>query len=123
MGEKPSPIPEIRSLRDLTGQQWRSGLAAWLGWLFDGLDMHLYTLVAARFVAQLRPLLDRAGVGTHLFVGDQRHRRDRVGAVARLAAALQNRRDVHGEGLRGARHRRERQDSGHGKGSQQHAEL
>jgi predicted MFS family arabinose efflux permease len=45
--------PEIHRLRDLTGQQWRSGLAAWLGWLFDGLDMHLYTLVAARFVAQL----------------------------------------------------------------------
>jgi predicted MFS family arabinose efflux permease len=33
--------------------QWRSGLAAWLGWLFDGLDMHLYTLVATAFVAQL----------------------------------------------------------------------
>jgi MFS family permease len=33
--------------------QWRSGLAAWLGWTFDGLDMHLYTLVAAPFVAQL----------------------------------------------------------------------
>ena len=34
-------------------EQWRSGLAAWLGWTFDGLDMHLYTLVAAPFVAQL----------------------------------------------------------------------
>ena len=33
-------------LRDLTPQQWKSGLAAWLGWTFDGLDMHLYTLVA-----------------------------------------------------------------------------
>src|SRR5215211_1485558 len=33
--------------------QWRSGLAAWLGWLFDGLDMHRYTLVATAFVAQL----------------------------------------------------------------------
>jgi MFS family permease len=33
--------------------QWRSGIAAWLGWTFDGLDMHLYTLVAAPFVAQL----------------------------------------------------------------------
>ena len=29
------------------------GIAAWLGWLFDGLDMHLYTLVAAPFVAEL----------------------------------------------------------------------
>jgi MFS family permease len=33
--------------------QWRSGIAAWLGWMFDGLDMHLYTLVATAFVAQL----------------------------------------------------------------------
>lgn len=38
---------------DLTSQQKRSGLAAWLGWLFDGLDMHLYTLVAAPFVMEL----------------------------------------------------------------------
>lgn len=37
----------------LSAEQWRSGLAAWLGWTFDGLDMHLYTLVAAPFVAQL----------------------------------------------------------------------
>ncbi len=33
--------------------QWKSGIAAWLGWLFDGLDMHLYTLVAAPLVAGL----------------------------------------------------------------------
>ena len=37
----------------ISRQQWKSGLAAWLGWTFDGLDMHLYTLVAAPFVAQL----------------------------------------------------------------------
>jgi MFS family permease len=37
----------------LTSQQWKSGIAAWLGWTFDGLDMHLYTLVYATFVAQL----------------------------------------------------------------------
>ncbi len=37
----------------LTGPQWKSGIAAWLGWMFDGLDMHLYTLVAAPFVMQL----------------------------------------------------------------------
>lgn len=43
-------------LRDLSPQQLRSGLAAWLGWLFDGLDMHLYTLVAIPFVAQLMEL-------------------------------------------------------------------
>ncbi len=39
--------------KDLSGQQKKSGLAAWLGWLFDGLDMHLYTLVAAPFVMEL----------------------------------------------------------------------
>ncbi len=44
---------EVRSLRDLSPQQWKSGIAAWLGWMFDGLDMHLYTLVALVFVAQL----------------------------------------------------------------------
>jgi MFS family permease len=44
---------EITRLRDLSPQQWRSGVAAWLGWLFDGLDMHLYVLVAAPFVAEL----------------------------------------------------------------------
>src|ERR1700694_3897964 len=43
---------EIQSLRDLAPHQWKAGLAAWLGWLFDGLDMHLYVLVAAPFVAQ-----------------------------------------------------------------------
>jgi MFS family permease len=45
--------PEVTRLRDLSAQQWRSGAAAWLGWTFDGLDMHLYTLVAAPFVAEL----------------------------------------------------------------------
>jgi MFS family permease len=52
----PSPAPppaEARSLRDLTSAQKKSGIAAWLGWLFDGLDMHLYTLVAAPFVMEL----------------------------------------------------------------------
>src|SRR5258707_700775 len=44
---------DITRLQDLSGEQWKSGIAAWLGWLFDGLDMHLYTLVAAPFVAQL----------------------------------------------------------------------
>jgi MFS family permease len=45
--------PEARSLRDLSPSQWKSGIAAWLGWLFDGLDMHIYTLVATAFVAIL----------------------------------------------------------------------
>lgn len=54
----PSPqlsatVPPVTHLRDLSPQQWKSGIAAWLGWLFDGLDMHLYTLVATPFVAQL----------------------------------------------------------------------
>jgi MFS family permease len=43
----------VTRLRDLTATQWKSGIAAWLGWLFDGLDMHLYTLVALPFVAEL----------------------------------------------------------------------
>jgi predicted MFS family arabinose efflux permease len=37
----------------VTRPQLKSGIAAWLGWMFDGLDMHLYTLVAAPFVALL----------------------------------------------------------------------
>lgn len=45
--------PVATRLRDLTPAQWKSGAAAWLGWLFDGLDMHLYTLVAVPFVAEL----------------------------------------------------------------------
>jgi MFS family permease len=44
---------EVARLRDLSAQQWKSGIAAWLGWLFDGLDMHLYVLVAAPFVTVL----------------------------------------------------------------------
>src|ERR1051325_9005114 len=46
-------VQEVTRLRDLSPSQWRSGIAAWLGWLFDGLDMHLYTLVATPFVAEL----------------------------------------------------------------------
>ncbi len=48
-----APKTEATSLRELTPQQRKSGLAAWLGWLFDGLDMHLYGLVASTFVASL----------------------------------------------------------------------
>jgi MFS family permease len=64
MTSNPSTLPEsslaanstgqdITRLKDLSSEQWRSGIAAWLGWLFDGLDMHLYTLVALPFVAEL----------------------------------------------------------------------
>jgi MFS family permease len=49
----PGTGQEVTRLRDLSAHQWKSGIAAWLGWLFDGLDMHLYTLVATPFVAQL----------------------------------------------------------------------
>jgi MFS family permease len=45
-------VPTNR-LSDLSATQWKAGIAAWLGWLFDGLDMHLYTLIAAPFVAKL----------------------------------------------------------------------
>jgi len=45
--------PDATTLGQVSRAQWRSGIAAWLGWTFDGLDMHLYTLVAAPFVAQL----------------------------------------------------------------------
>lgn len=48
--EKPATTPRTEHL---TPAQWKSGIAAWLGWLFDGLDMHLYTMVAAPFVALL----------------------------------------------------------------------
>jgi predicted MFS family arabinose efflux permease len=41
------------SLWGISSLQWKSGIAAWLGWLFDGLDMHLYALVATPFVAEL----------------------------------------------------------------------
>ena len=47
-----TPAPQ-QSLKDITPSQWKSGIAAWLGWLFDGLDLHLYTLVATAFVAIL----------------------------------------------------------------------
>lgn len=44
---------EATRLRDLSPLQWKSGLAAWLGWTFDGLELHLYTLVATPMVMQL----------------------------------------------------------------------
>jgi len=53
-GIRIGPMPtEPQRLRDLSPQQLKSGLAAWLGWLFDGLDMHIFTLVAVTFVAIL----------------------------------------------------------------------
>ena len=40
-------------LGGITPRQWRTGGAAWLGWLFDGLEIHLYTLVATPLVVHL----------------------------------------------------------------------
>src|SRR5258705_13356595 len=61
------PPAEARTLRELTSAQKKSGIAAWLGWLFDGLDMHLYTLVYAQFVAELLHVSSTAdpSVGRH----------------------------------------------------------
>src|SRR5471032_284884 len=54
----PAAPRDATHLRDITPQQWKSGIAAWLGWLFDGLELHLYTLVAAPFVMQLLATTD-----------------------------------------------------------------
>jgi MFS family permease len=45
--------PDVARLRDIDKAQWKSGIAAWLGWFFDGLELHLYTLVATPLVIQL----------------------------------------------------------------------
>ena len=65
---------EVTRLRDISPQQWKSGIAAWLGWLFDGLDMHLYTLVATPFVAQLLAVAEhgRPAVGELQLAGSRR---------------------------------------------------
>ena len=44
---------EATKLSELTTHQKKSGFAAWLGWFFDGLDLHLYTMVWMVFVAEL----------------------------------------------------------------------
>jgi MFS family permease len=50
----PSAAPaEATRLSEITPLQWKSGTAAWLGWLFDGLELHLYTLIATPLVIQL----------------------------------------------------------------------
>ena len=43
----------LNAWRSLNPQQKKSGIAGWLGWMFDGLDLHLYTLVAIPFVTAL----------------------------------------------------------------------
>src|SRR5258708_2370205 len=49
----PTPAREATRLSELSPLQWKYGIAAWLGWLFDGLELHLYTLVATPLVIQL----------------------------------------------------------------------
>ena len=63
---QPDPTASPARGEKLSPQQWKSGIAAWLGWLFDGLDMHLYTLVAASFVAQLILVDNPADPGCHV---------------------------------------------------------
>ena len=56
----PAAPREATRLSELTPQQKKSGLAAWLGWTFDGLELHLYTLVAGPLVMQLLHTTDSA---------------------------------------------------------------
>ncbi len=68
--DKPIPSADDRAtpetFRSLTAVQKRCGIAAWLGWLFDGLDSYLYVLVAAPFVAMLMHTTEKdPTVGTH----------------------------------------------------------
>src|SRR4051812_14316915 len=56
----PAPVADLPAsprdatrLSEISPQQWKSGIAAWLGWLFDGLELHLYTLVATPLVILL----------------------------------------------------------------------
>ena len=44
---------KAESLGGISPRQWKSGAAAWFGWLFDGLELHLFTLVATPFVIHL----------------------------------------------------------------------
>src|SRR5262245_36040522 len=44
------------------------------------------------------PDLDRARPGTHVFVGDKRHRRDAIRPMALLTASLQDGRNIFREG-------------------------
>jgi len=49
----PLRAPDATRLSQISPQQWKSGIAAWLGWMFDGLELHLYTLVATPLVVTL----------------------------------------------------------------------
>lgn len=43
----------VEGFASLSGRQRKSGIAAWLGWFFDGLELHLFTLVAAPLMAKM----------------------------------------------------------------------
>jgi len=49
----PTPVRDATRLSEISPLQWKSGIAAWLGWFFDGLELHLYTLVAGPLVLHL----------------------------------------------------------------------
>jgi MFS family permease len=53
VNEPPGRPRDATRLSQISAQQWKSGAAAWLGWLFDGLELHLYTLVAGPLVLRL----------------------------------------------------------------------
>ncbi|MEO5960336.1 MAG: MFS transporter, partial [Opitutaceae bacterium] len=44
---------DATTLSEISPAQWKSGIAAWLGWMFDGLELHLYTLVAGPLMLTL----------------------------------------------------------------------
>jgi MFS transporter, SHS family, sialic acid transporter len=47
------PTPEEAAVRKLTGAMWLGLIAAFLGWMFDGLEMGLYSLVIRPALADL----------------------------------------------------------------------
>ena len=49
----PAAPREATRLSEITPLQWKSGIAAWLGWMFDGLELHIYTLVAGPLMLTL----------------------------------------------------------------------
>src|SRR3954462_8306162 len=60
-----APVLEYGTDDRLTPAKWKSGIAAWLRWLFDGLDMPLFTMVAGPFAGLLLVLpTDHADVKT-----------------------------------------------------------
>ena len=72
------------------------------------LDADARVDVPGRHVARRHAIANRTRPRTRLFVGLQRHRRDRIRPVARLALVLENRRDVLGERRYGSGLSRER---------------